>query len=146
MDGLGFGSKIRTMWPVRGFNAGISTDELDPLIDNKSKEGFVISCLVEPKNDLFLFYGKGRPGVIRGLDMNIKSSNEHMVPIEDLVNPRAIDYHAESGYIYFADTTSFLIGRQKTDGSSRETILKDGGWRCFFKMNKNVFFKRPRLS
>ncbi|XP_067459722.1 low-density lipoprotein receptor-related protein 1B-like [Thunnus thynnus] len=81
--------------------------------------------VAEPKNDLFLFYGKGRPGVIRGLDMNIKSSDEHMVPIEDLVNPRAIDYHAELGHIYFADTTSFLIGRQKIDGNSRETILKD---------------------
>ncbi|KAK3568547.1 hypothetical protein QTP86_008754 [Hemibagrus guttatus] len=79
----------------------------------------------KPKNDLFLFYGKGRPGIIRGLDINIKSSNEHMFPVEDLVNPRALDYHAETGYIYFADTTSFLIGRQKTDGSSRETILKD---------------------
>uniref|UniRef100_A0A8C7IEQ3 EGF-like domain-containing protein n=1 Tax=Oncorhynchus kisutch TaxID=8019 RepID=A0A8C7IEQ3_ONCKI len=79
----------------------------------------------KPKNDLFLFYGKGRPGVIRGLDMNVKSSDEHMVSIEDLVNPRAIDYHAESGHIYFADTTSFLIGRQKIDGNSRETILKD---------------------
>uniref|UniRef100_A0A3B4E5T6 EGF-like domain-containing protein n=1 Tax=Pygocentrus nattereri TaxID=42514 RepID=A0A3B4E5T6_PYGNA len=79
----------------------------------------------KPKNDLFLFYGKGRPGIIRGLDINVKSSNEHMVPVEDLVNPRALDYHAETGYIYFADTTSFLIGRQKTDGSSRETILKD---------------------
>ncbi|XP_045062395.1 low-density lipoprotein receptor-related protein 1B-like [Coregonus clupeaformis] len=79
----------------------------------------------KPKNDLFLFYGKGRPGVIRGLDMNVKSSDEHMVPIEDLVNPRAIDYHTESGHIYFADTTSFLIGRQKIDGNSRETILKD---------------------
>ncbi|CAB1347080.1 unnamed protein product, partial [Coregonus sp. 'balchen'] len=79
----------------------------------------------KPKNDLFLFYGKGRPGVIRGLDMNVKSSDEHMVPIEDLVNPRAIDYHAESEHIYFADTTSFLIGRQKIDGNSRETILKD---------------------
>ncbi|MCJ8732490.1 hypothetical protein PDJAM_G00211960 [Pangasius djambal] len=79
----------------------------------------------KPKNDLFLFYGKGRPGIIRGLDINIKSSNEHMLPVEDLVNPRALDYHAETGYIYFADTTSFLIGRQKTDGSSRETILKD---------------------
>ncbi|XDV30204.1 hypothetical protein PO909_033171 [Leuciscus waleckii] len=79
----------------------------------------------KPKNDLFLFYGKGRPGIIRGLDMNVKSSNEHIVPIEDLVNPRALDYHAETGNIYFADTTSFLIGRQKVDGSSRETILKD---------------------
>ncbi|XP_056127208.1 low-density lipoprotein receptor-related protein 1B isoform X1 [Rhinichthys klamathensis goyatoka] len=79
----------------------------------------------KPKNDLFLFYGKGRPGIIRGLDMNVKSSNEHIVPIEDLVNPRALDYHAETGNIFFADTTSFLIGRQKVDGSSRETILKD---------------------
>lgn len=58
----------------------------------------------------------------------MKSSNEHMVPIEDLVNPRALDYHAETGNIYFADTTSFLIGRQKVDGSSRETILKDGNY------------------
>lgn len=84
----------------------------------------------EPKKDLFLFYGKGRPGIIRGLDMNIKSSDEHMEPIEDLVNPRAIDYHAELGHIYFADTTSFLIGRQKLDGSGRETILKDGEQEC----------------
>ncbi|RXN31423.1 low-density lipo receptor-related 1B [Labeo rohita] len=83
-----------------------------------------LSCK-KPKNDLFLFYGKGRPGIIRGLDLNVKSSNEHIVPIEDLVNPRALDYHAETGNIYFADTTSFLIGRQKVDGSSRETILKD---------------------
>lgn len=58
--------------------------------------------------------------------MNIKSSDEHMEPIEDLVNPRAIDFYAESGHVYFADTTSFLIGRQKIDGSGRETILKDG--------------------
>lgn len=86
----------------------------------------MVAFFAEPKKDLFLFYGKGRPGVIRGLDMNIKSSEEHMEPIEDLVNPRAIDYHAELGHIYFADTTSFLIGRQKLDGNGRETILKDG--------------------
>ncbi|XP_064182725.1 low-density lipoprotein receptor-related protein 1B-like isoform X2 [Anguilla rostrata] len=80
----------------------------------------------KPKNELFLFYGKGRPGVIRALDTNVKSStDEHMVPIEDLVSPRALDFHAETGYIYFADTTSFLIGRQKIDGTEREIVLKD---------------------
>uniref|UniRef100_A0A8C1SK69 Low density lipoprotein receptor-related protein 1Ba n=1 Tax=Cyprinus carpio TaxID=7962 RepID=A0A8C1SK69_CYPCA len=79
----------------------------------------------KPKNELFLFYGKGRPGVIRGLDMNIKSGDEHLIQIEGLVSPRALDFHAESSYIYFADTTSFLIGRQKIDGTARETILKD---------------------
>lgn len=91
----------------------------------------MLAFFAEPKKDLFLFYGKGRPGVIRGLDMNIKSSDEHMEPIVDLVNPRAIDYHAELGHIYFADTTSFLIGRQKLDGNGRETILKDGEHGCF---------------
>ncbi|XP_021325253.1 low-density lipoprotein receptor-related protein 1B isoform X1 [Danio rerio] len=79
----------------------------------------------KPKNELFLFYGKGRPGVIRGLDMNIKSGDEHLIQIEGLVSPRALDFHAESGYVYFADTTSFLIGRQKIDGTARETILKE---------------------
>uniref|UniRef100_A0A8C2AJR3 Low density lipoprotein receptor-related protein 1Ba n=1 Tax=Cyprinus carpio TaxID=7962 RepID=A0A8C2AJR3_CYPCA len=79
----------------------------------------------KPKNELFLFYGKGRPGVIRGLDMNVKSGDEHLIQIEGLVSPRALDFHAESSYIYFADTTSFLIGRQKIDGTARETILKD---------------------
>uniref|UniRef100_A0A672N291 Low-density lipoprotein receptor-related protein 1B-like n=1 Tax=Sinocyclocheilus grahami TaxID=75366 RepID=A0A672N291_SINGR len=79
----------------------------------------------KPKNELFLFYGKGRPGVIRGLDMNIKSGDEHLIQIEGLVSPRALEFHAESSYIYFADTTSFLIGRQKIDGTARETILKD---------------------
>uniref|UniRef100_A0A8C4MYX3 LDL receptor related protein 1B n=1 Tax=Equus asinus asinus TaxID=83772 RepID=A0A8C4MYX3_EQUAS len=78
-----------------------------------------------PKNELFLFYGKGRPGIVRGMDLNTKIADEYMMPIENLVNPRALDYHAETNYIYFADTTSFLIGRQKIDGTERETILKD---------------------
>lgn len=60
------------------------------------------------------------------MDLNTKVSDEYMLPIENLVNPRALDYHAESSYIYFADTTSFLIGRQKIDGTGRETILKEG--------------------
>ncbi len=100
-------------------------------------EGFITLChcdcllfgnrvFAEPKNELFLFYGKGRAGVIRGLDMNIKSGDEHLIQIEGLVSPRALDFHAETSYIYFADTTSFLIGRQKIDGTARETILKDG--------------------
>lgn len=85
-----------------------------------------LCALPGPKSELFLFYGKGRPGIIRGLGLSAKSNAEYMVPIEDLVNPRALDYHAETGHIYFADTTSFLIGRQKTDGSGRETILSEG--------------------
>lgn len=64
------------------------------------------------------------------MDLNTKIADECMIPIENLVNPRALDFHAEANYIYFADTTSFLIGRQKIDGTERETILKDGKWHC----------------
>ncbi|TKC46861.1 hypothetical protein EI555_015271 [Monodon monoceros] len=60
------------------------------------------------------------------MDMGAKVPDEHMIPIENLMNPRALDFHAETGFIYFADTTSYLIGRQKIDGTERETILKDG--------------------
>uniref|UniRef100_A0A8D0H854 LDL receptor related protein 1 n=1 Tax=Sphenodon punctatus TaxID=8508 RepID=A0A8D0H854_SPHPU len=80
----------------------------------------------KPEHELFLVYGKGRPGIIRGMDMGAKVPDEHMIPIENLMNPRALDFHAENSFIYFADTTSYLIGRQKIDGTERETILKDG--------------------
>ncbi|KAM4699918.1 prolow-density lipoprotein receptor-related protein 1 isoform 2-T2 [Discoglossus pictus] len=80
----------------------------------------------KPEHELFLVYGRGRPGIIRGMDIGAKVPDEHMIPIENLMNPRALDFHASYGFIYFADTTSFLIGRQKIDGNDRETILKEG--------------------
>lgn len=58
--------------------------------------------------------------------MNAKVPDEYMIPIENLMNPRALDYHAASEYIYFADATSYIIGRQKIDGTERDTILKEG--------------------
>ncbi|KAM4794631.1 prolow-density lipoprotein receptor-related protein 1 [Rhinophrynus dorsalis] len=80
----------------------------------------------KPEHELFLVYGRGRPGIIRGMDIGARVQDEHMIPIENLMNPRALDFHAEYGFIYFADTTSYLIGRQKIDGTDRETILKEG--------------------
>ncbi|XP_076861463.1 low-density lipoprotein receptor-related protein 1-like isoform X3 [Brachyhypopomus gauderio] len=80
----------------------------------------------KPEHELFLVYGKGRPGVIRGMDINPKVQDEYMIPIENLMNPRALDFHAQSNFIYFADATSYLIGRQKIDGTERDTILKEG--------------------
>lgn len=80
----------------------------------------------KPEHELFLVYGKGRPGIIRGMDMNAKVPDEFMIPIENLMNPRALDFHAESEFIYFADAVSYIIGRQKIDGTERDTILKDG--------------------
>ena len=61
------------------------------------------------------------------MDINAKVPDEYMIPIENLMNPRALDFHSESEFIYFADATSFIIGRQKIDGTERDTILKEGG-------------------
>lgn len=88
---------------------------------------FVVVVVVsEPDHELFLVYGKGRPGIIRGMDMNAKVPDEYMIPIENLMNPRALDFHAASEFVYFADATSYIIGRQKIDGTERDTILKEG--------------------
>lgn len=41
-----------------------------------------VSLLVpalEPEHELFLVYGKGRPGIIRGMDMGAKVPDEHMI-------------------------------------------------------------------
>ncbi len=89
-------------------------------------ECFSSSSSAEPDHELFLVYGKGRPGIIRGMDMNAKVPDEYMIPIENLMNPRALDFHAASEFIYFADATSYIIGRQKIDGTERDTILKEG--------------------
>lgn len=58
--------------------------------------------------------------------MNAKVPDEYMIPIENLMNPRALDFHAASEFIYFADATNYIIGRQKIDGTERDTILKEG--------------------
>lgn len=100
-------------------------------------------CSAEPDHELFLVYGKGRPGIIRGMDMNAKVPDEYMIPIENLMNPRALDFHADSEFIYFADATSYIIGRQKIDGTERDTILKEGREKNIVKDKKtsiNRFF------
>uniref|UniRef100_A0AAQ4PNY3 EGF-like domain-containing protein n=1 Tax=Gasterosteus aculeatus aculeatus TaxID=481459 RepID=A0AAQ4PNY3_GASAC len=106
---LGNGHKTRTCRCRSGFSLG-----------NDGK-----SCK-KPEHELFLVYGKGRPGVIRGMDMNAKVPDEYMIPIENLMNPRALDFHAEGEFIYFADATNYIIGRQKIDGTERDTIVKEG--------------------
>lgn len=97
-----------------------------PLCHNASTPDPLRLLPPEPEHELFLVYGKGRPGIIRGMDLNAKVPDEYMIPIENLMNPRALDFHAESEFIYFADANSYLIGRQKIDGTERDTILKEG--------------------
>lgn len=85
-----------------------------------------LSTSSEPEHELFLVYGKGRPGIIRGMDLHARVYDEHIIPIENLNNPRALDFHAETEFIYFSDATTYTIGRQKIDGTERDIIVKSG--------------------
>lgn len=71
-------------------------------------------------------YSRGRPGVVRSVGMDGNSRDERMIQIDGLASPRVLDFHAASDYVYFADSSNFLIGRQRLDGSGRETVIKDG--------------------
>ncbi|XP_047676249.1 low-density lipoprotein receptor-related protein 1B-like isoform X1 [Tachysurus fulvidraco] len=84
-----------------------------------------VSCR-KAQDEPFVVYSKGRPGVIRSFGIDGSSHDERMIQIEGLANPRVLDFHAASDYVYFADSTDFLIGRQRLDGTGRETVIKDG--------------------
>ncbi|XP_058238194.1 low-density lipoprotein receptor-related protein 1B-like isoform X2 [Hemibagrus wyckioides] len=84
-----------------------------------------VSCR-KAQDEPFVMYSKGRPGAIRSFGIDGGSRDERMVQVEGLANPRVLDFHATSNYVYFADSTDFLIGRQRLDGSGRETVVKDG--------------------
>lgn len=60
------------------------------------------------------------------MDLHARVYDEHIIPIENLNNPRALDFHAETEFIYFSDATTYTIGRQKIDGTERDIIVKSG--------------------
>ncbi|XP_048838951.1 low-density lipoprotein receptor-related protein 1 isoform X2 [Brienomyrus brachyistius] len=76
--------------------------------------------------ELFLVYARSDPGIIRGMNINTTDPVDSMIPIQNLQTPQALDFHAKSKFIYFADSTKDVIGRQKIDGKEREDILTTG--------------------
>ncbi|KAF5890990.1 low-density lipoprotein receptor-related protein 1B-like, partial [Clarias magur] len=90
--------------------------------------GDATSCR-KVQDEPFVMYSRGRPGVVRSLGIDGSSRDERMIQIEGLASPRVLDFHAANQYVYFADSTDFLIGRQKLDGTGRETVIKDGVYR-----------------
>lgn len=56
------------------------------------------------KQTTFLLYGKGRPGMIKGISLSaMRKHEEEMIPITDLARPTALDYDIKTQYIYFSD-------------------------------------------
>ncbi|GFY45676.1 low-density lipoprotein receptor-related protein 1 [Trichonephila inaurata madagascariensis] len=86
---------------------------------------------IPAKQGQFLLYGRGHPGSIKGVSIEMNGKQEDvMVPILGLSRPIALDYDARTQFIYYSDTRMYMIGRQKIDGSQREVYLEKGVNNC----------------
>ncbi|XP_054274081.1 low-density lipoprotein receptor-related protein 1-like [Macrosteles quadrilineatus] len=108
-------------------------------------------CVVA-KQSSFLLYGKGRPGMIKGISMlpKLNKHEEEMIPITDLTRPTALDYDVKTQFIYYSDGQKFVIDRQKMDGSKRETVVERGVSNCeglaVDWMGRNLYWTDEGLS
>ena len=61
------------------------------------------------KQSQMLLYGKGRPGMIKGIALGTKRKHEEeMIPITDVGRPTALDFDIRSQYIYYSDGQRYL--------------------------------------
>lgn len=64
----------------------------------------MFSRISAAKQAQFLLYGKGRPGMIKGISMAVlPKPQEVMIPITNLTRPTALDYDVKTQYIYYSD-------------------------------------------
>ncbi len=56
--------------------------------------------------------------MVRGIDLDGSNTNlDVIVPVVDLSRPTAMDFHAEAGHLYLADSQELKIRRQALSGS-----------------------------
>ncbi|XP_038049226.1 prolow-density lipoprotein receptor-related protein 1-like [Patiria miniata] len=101
----------------------------------RCQQGFILQnntqCIENSDNSKFLIYGQSFPGSIHGIPMDrVPDNREVMIPIINLNSPRAVDYYAAEEYIYYADSNSYVIGRQKIDGTGAERLIEDRVSNC----------------
>lgn len=62
------------------------------------------------KQSLMLLYGKGRPGMIKGIAVGAKRKHEEeMIPITDVGRPAALDFDVRTQYIYYSDGQRYVV-------------------------------------
>ncbi|XP_063881494.1 prolow-density lipoprotein receptor-related protein 1-like isoform X4 [Scylla paramamosain] len=71
----------------------------------------------------FLIYAKGRPGMIKGLNLDREDNSEVMIPITSLTRPTTLDYDVRTQFIYYADIQRFVIERRNLNGTVREPVV-----------------------
>ncbi|XP_071495091.1 low-density lipoprotein receptor-related protein 1-like [Diadema antillarum] len=97
----------------------------------RCQQGYAVmangSCSRNLGMNRFLLFGQGYPGSVRAIPLEPTDdpNYESMVPILNLNSPRGVDFYAAEEYVYFADSTKHVIGRQRLNGTGREDLLTD---------------------
>lgn len=65
----------------------------------------------------FLIYAKGRPGMIKGLNLDRNDVSEVMIPITSLTRPTTLDYDVRTQFIYYADIQRWVETLHLLSGS-----------------------------
>ncbi|XP_077997711.1 prolow-density lipoprotein receptor-related protein 1-like [Glandiceps talaboti] len=85
------------------------------------------------------------------LDKN--KEEDVMIPVENLGNPRGVDFYIANdneGYIYYTDSTNFVIGRQKKNTIITETLIDTAINNCegiaIDWMGKNIYWTDDGLK
>ena len=61
------------------------------------------------EREKYLLYGQQRPGIVRGIDLRAQGGDtdppvDVIAPVVAVTRPTAMDYHAERGVLYLADS------------------------------------------
>ncbi|XP_014241482.1 low-density lipoprotein receptor-related protein 1 [Cimex lectularius] len=89
---------------------------------------------VEIQYSTFLLYGKGEPGMIKGITLIASGETESTIPVTDLNEPSSLDYDPNTQYIYYVNhihKQSTVISRQKITGfGEKEVFISEGIKKC----------------
>ncbi|XP_044727187.1 prolow-density lipoprotein receptor-related protein 1 isoform X2 [Chrysoperla carnea] len=109
-------------------------------------------CVVA-RQSTFLVYGKGRPGMVKGISMTPRLRKQDVflnLIIHDLKQPTALSFDVKTQYIYYSDVKRYVIERLKVDGSVREVVLSNRINNCaglaIDWMARNIYWTDELLS
>lgn len=75
-----------------------------------------------PEMTSFLIVARG--GDIRRISLDTDDYTDIPIPLSGIKHVLAVDYHVESGFVYWTDDEATRIKRAKLDGSSQQIVVK----------------------
>ncbi|CAL8117209.1 unnamed protein product [Orchesella dallaii] len=76
-----------------------------------------------PQITNFLIVARGSD--IRRISLDTEDFTDVTIPLSGIKHVLAVDYHVESGYLFWTDDEATRIKKAKLDGSSQQIVIKD---------------------